>query len=46
VSRNIVVSTMEFITKEGTGLYKRTAGEMAKLRRGRYEKYIQILDLE
>ena len=37
VSRNIVVSIVEVITKEDTDLYKRTRGEMTKVRRGRYE---------
>jgi len=46
VSRNVVVSIVEDIKKEDTDIYKRTSGEMKKVRRGSYEKYIQILDLE
>lgn len=39
VSRNILVSIVEVITKEDTDLYKSAPGKMTNVRRGRYEKY-------
>lgn len=45
MSRNVVVSIVEVLTKD-TDLYKRTSGGMTKVRRGKYEKYTKILNLE